>query len=64
MPTKKTITQSEIDRDPLWRYSGFELLTMSGPKLRKLLYGGGRQALPGRLESFERKILEFKKPGQ
>ena len=62
MSTKKTVTQAEINRDPLWRFSAYELLTMSGPKLRKLLYGpDGKQPLKGRIESFQRKIAEFRK---
>jgi hypothetical protein len=62
LSTKKNVTSTEVANDPLWQYSGFELATMPYAKLQKLLHGseGNRQYLPGVLEAYTRKILEWK----
>jgi hypothetical protein len=60
--TKKTITLDEANRDPLWQYSPYEVVTMPPAKLKKLLHGpnGDSQFLPGMLEAYARKVREWR----
>ena len=54
----KNVKKSELVADPLAGYTGYQLKTMSGPKLRELIFGkgGGHIPRPGIQEAIAAKI--------
>jgi hypothetical protein len=59
MTANKNLPKSQRDPVP---FTGYELKTMSGAKLKRLMYGAsGRVARPGIIAIINRKIAEYDK---